>query len=259
MAKRKIDPAAVLAWFKKPRNWTTVVLPVAAIVTLLVVGRVIDLHVYIEAMRGWIFSFGPWGPVVYALIYVVAELAFFPGTPFTIIAALIFGTLWGYVTMLVAATVAAVAAFLIARYLARERIQRRLDRHPEFRKMISWVERNHWLAIPFVRIMPFFPFSVNNYALGLTNISFKAFLLTSLAVFVPMTGVLVLGASALYRAMIMGEVSWWLIIGTVTAGLVIFGIGIAGKRAFNSTHEREEPSDPAGENANSSSDSFTPK
>jgi uncharacterized membrane protein YdjX (TVP38/TMEM64 family) len=243
MAKRKIDPAAVLAWFKKPRNWITVVLPVAAIVSLLVVGRVIDLHVYIEAMHGWIFSFGPWGPVIYALLYVIAELAFFPGTPFTIIAALIFGTVWGYVIMLVAATVAAVAAFLIARYLAKERIERRLRRHPEFQKLVSWVERNHWLAIPFVRTIPVFPFSLVNYGLGLTGISFKKYLLTSFAVFVPMTGVLVLGANALYRAMVRGEVSWWLIIGTVTAGLVMFGIGLAGKRAFKNNHQGEA-SDP---------------
>jgi uncharacterized membrane protein YdjX (TVP38/TMEM64 family) len=94
------------------------------------------------------------------------------------------------------------------------------------------VEENHWLAIPFVRIMPFFPFAINNYALGLTRIRFWSFLLVSEIVFIPMTAVLVFGASALYSAMVRGEISWWLILGSIGAGLVVLLLGMAGKRRF---------------------------
>jgi uncharacterized membrane protein YdjX (TVP38/TMEM64 family) len=230
---RKIHRADVMGWLKTPRNWTTVILPLLLILAALVVGRLIEVHVYIESIREWIFGFGLWGPVVYVLIYVAAELAFLPGTPFTILAALFFGALWGYVTMLLGATAAAIAGFVIGRYLARERFLKRFGDKEEFQKLSAWVEDNPWLAIPFVRIMPIFPFSVNNYALGLTRISFMTYLLSSLAAFVPMTGVLIFGANALYMTMVRGEIAWWLILGTMAAGLAVLALGLLGKRAFN--------------------------
>jgi uncharacterized membrane protein YdjX (TVP38/TMEM64 family) len=233
MMDTKIHKSDIRTWIKSPRNWTTVILPLLLILAVFVAGRLIDLHVYIEAIRAWIFSFGLWGPVVYLLIYVAAELAFLPGTPFTILAALFFGVLWGFVTMLTGATLAAAAGFVIARYVARERIQKRLENNEEFLKLTRWVEENPWLAIPFIHIMPIFPFSLSNYALGLTKIRLRTFLLTSVTAFVPLNGLLILGANALYRTMVQGEISWWLILGTTGAGLVVLVLGYLGKRTFN--------------------------
>jgi uncharacterized membrane protein YdjX (TVP38/TMEM64 family) len=231
--ERKLRRADVLSWIRKPKSWTTVLLPALLVLAVFIAGRMVELHVYIEAIQGWIFSFGLWGPAVYLLIYVAAELAFLPGTPFTILAALFFGAFWGYVIMLTGATAAAVLGFLSTRYLFGERFHKRFADQEEFQKISAWIEKSPWLAIPFVRIMPIFPFSVNNYALGLTRITFRTYLLTSLAAFVPMTAVLVLGANALYRSMVQGEISWWLILGTTAAGLVVFVLGMLGKRAFH--------------------------
>ena len=230
---RRIHKADLKHWIKTPRNWTTVILPLLLILAAIVAGRMIEVHVYIEAIQEWIFSFGLWGPVVYILIYVAAELAFLPGTPFTILAALFFGVLWGFAIMLVAATLAAAAGFIIGRYLAKERFQKRLADKEEFQKLTRWVEENPWLAIPFIHIMPIFPFSLSNYALGLTRIKLRTFLLTSVTAFVPLTGMLILGANALYRTMVRGEISWWLILGTTGAGLAVLVLGLVGKRTFN--------------------------
>ncbi len=175
---------------------------------------------------------GPWGAVCYAVLYIVAMMLLLPGTPFTIGAAILFGSLWGFVTMLSATTAAAMFAFLFSRYLAREKIEKQLDGQETIESLKGWVEKNYWLAIPFVRIMPLFPFAVNNYALGLTKIGFWKYLLSSLVVFIPMTAVLVLGANALYGALVRGEISWNLTIGTVIAGVIILSLGAVGKRVL---------------------------
>ncbi len=208
-------------------RWSALVLVIAV---LIVAGRLIGIDTYLQALQRWIWSFGHWGPVVYVLLYVAATLVLLPGTPLTILAALLFGALWGFVTMTAATTLAAAAGFLIARYLARRRVEQRLGGTDSFRRLRQMTERNQWIAIPFVRLMPVFPFALNNYALGLTRISFWRYLLWSELIFMPMNAVYVIGAGALYRAMIRGEVSWLLIGISAGAGILVLGLGILGKR-----------------------------
>ena len=217
-------------------QWVAAILIVAA---LLIVGRQIEADTYLKAIQKWVWSLGPWGPAVYVLLFVIAMLFLLPGTPFTVIAALVFGTLWGYVTMLVATTLAASSGFLIARYLARGIVERRLAGAESFRKLREITERNHWIAIPFVRLMPVFPFAVNNYALGLTRLSFWRFFFWSEVVFIPMNAVLVVGSGAIYRAMVRGEVSWLLIVITAGAGMLVLLLGMLGKRVFGQPREAE--------------------
>ncbi|MFP4315712.1 MAG: TVP38/TMEM64 family protein [Desulfovibrionales bacterium] len=236
-----INIHSIRAWLANRENWKTVLLPLVVIFGLFVAGRMIDIHTYLQSIQNWIWSLGFWGPVVYGAIYVAAMLLLLPGTPFTIVAALFFGVKWGFVTMVGATTVAAIAGFLIARYGARERVEKRFRNQKTFHKLTQWVEENHWLAIPFIRIMPFFPFAMNNYALGLTRISFWTFVITSEVVFIPMNAVLVLGASAIYSAMVQGEVSWWLILGSIGTGMIVLILGLLGKKRFSNHGQAEHP------------------
>ncbi len=134
--------------------------------------------------------------------------------------------------MVIASTLAAASAFLVARYAAQRRVEEMLSRTGTFQKFLTIVEENPLISIVFVRITPFFPFAINNYALGLTKISFWSYLLYSELVFIPMNAVLVLGAFAIYRAMIRGEVSWILIGTTAAAGVLVLVLGRAAKRTF---------------------------
>lgn len=220
------------AWLRDKKNLKNILIPTLVIIALFIAGRLIDLQNYLEAVQDWIWGLGPWGPVVYGTLYVICMLLLMPGMPFTVIAAFLFGPLWGYVTMLTATTAAAIIMFVIARYLAKEKIDKRLADLDGFQKVKDWVRANEWLAIPFIRIVPIFPFAMNNYALGLTNVSFWIYLLISELVFIPMTAIFIFGAQALYSAMVQGEISWPMLAGTFGAGIIVLVLGFAGKKAF---------------------------
>ena len=210
-------------------KWLKIAAGVVLLVVLILAGRLIDIQSYLDIAQKWVWSLGPWGPIAYGVLYVVATLLFIPGSPFSIIAALLFGTLWGYVIMLCSTTIAAIISFLLARSLLKDRVQRHLGEQKLFETLSGWVEKNPWLAIP---VVPFFPFSLNNYALGLTHVTFRQYLLGSLAIFIPMTGIFIFGANALYRAAVRGEVSWGLLGGSVAVGLLILVLGYYGKKFF---------------------------
>lgn len=221
-----------LAWLGRGHNWLRVVLPLAVIAVLVVIGRMIDVEQYMATARDWVHGFGPWGPAVYVLLYVGATLLFLPGTPFTVLAALLFGTWGGFLVMMVATTLSAAAGFLIARYAAKSMVESYLGHTDTFRRLRSLVEEDRSYVIPTIRFLPIFPYSFNNYALGLTNISFRSYMMWSEAVFVVMNAVLVLAANALYRALVLGETSWWLIAGSTVAGILVLVLGRWARRSL---------------------------
>jgi len=227
-------------WFGEGKNWRKVVVPLAVVAVLFVLGRLIEVDKYLQILQRWMGGMGPWGPVAFVGIYIGAMLLLMPGTPFTLAAAFLFGTWKAFFVMVAASTLAAVLGFLIARHGARKSLEERFADKSKFDKLRKMVEKNHRIAIPFVRLMPFFPFAINNYALGLTRISFWTYLFYSELVFLPMNAVLVFGAYALYQAAVVGETPWMLIGITVGAGFLILGLGYAGKRAFGGEERPEE-------------------
>jgi uncharacterized membrane protein YdjX (TVP38/TMEM64 family) len=221
----------------KKKKWKGLILPLILIAALFILGRMIDLDHYLGSIRGWILGIGPWGMLAYVGLYVAATLVFLPGTPFTILAAFLFGGPWGFLTMVVATTIEAIVAFLIARYLARRKVEEMLAGTPLFEKMKGMLEQNHRIAIPFLRLLPFFPFSVNNYALGLTHISFWSYIFYSEIIFVPMNALMVFGANAIYSVIVRGETSWPLMLGSTVAALLLLAVGYVGKRHLGGSAE----------------------
>lgn len=207
------------------------------IVTLFILGRTLEIDEYLRTVQGWIWQFGVWGPVVYVVVFAAATLVFVPATPLMILAPFLFGTLWGYLAVTAATSATAIAGFLTARTFGRTMAERKLGKREVFRKICAMVEKNRRIAIPFVRLMPMLPFALNDYALGLTRISFWSFLFWSEMVFIPMNAVIVLGAGAIYAAVIRGEASWWLIALSAGGALLVLAVGYVMKRVFCSVKE----------------------
>jgi uncharacterized membrane protein YdjX (TVP38/TMEM64 family) len=210
---------------------TKLIVALVVLAALFVLGRTVDVESYLAPLRDQVQAFGAWSWLVYIGIYTVATLLTLPGTPFTVLAALLFGPIKGFVIMTVATTVSATAGFFIARYFARAEVERRLGHLRIFHRLRSMTENDHWLVIPFIRIAPFFPYALNNYALGLTNLSFWRYILWSELIFVPMNALLVWGAQSIYRAAVEGEVSWPLIGATTGVAVLVLLLGVAAKRA----------------------------
>jgi uncharacterized membrane protein YdjX (TVP38/TMEM64 family)/rhodanese-related sulfurtransferase len=132
-----------------------------------------------------IHDFGFWAPLGHIILFAFGTILFVPGAIFGFVGGAFFGPFWGTALNLCGATLGATAAFLIARYVAaawvRQMAAGRLDR------LITGVEAEGWRFVAFVRLVPLFPFSLTNYALGLTRISLKNYVLASVVWMVPGT------------------------------------------------------------------------
>jgi uncharacterized membrane protein YdjX (TVP38/TMEM64 family) len=128
---------------------------------------------------------GPWAPLAHIALFTLATLLFVPGALFGLAGGALFGPLWGTALNLVGATLGATAALLVGRYLAADWVRRRAG--PRLERLIAGVEAEGWRFVAFVRLVPLFPFNLTNYALGLTRISLKHYILASLVCMVPGT------------------------------------------------------------------------
>lgn len=152
-------------------------LAVVAVLALVLLGR--QLGGYVVGFASWVEGLEEWGPVVFMLGYVVATLAFVPGSILTMAAGALFGLLWGTLWVAIAATAGAALAFLIARHLARDAVERKLEGDRRFVAIDRAVASQGFKIVFLMRLSPVFPFNLLNYALGLTRVRFRDFLLAS--------------------------------------------------------------------------------
>ncbi len=129
----------------------------------------------------WVEGLGAWGPIVFILGYVIATVAFLPGSVLTLAAGFIFGLVRGTLYTFIGATIGASFAFLIARYVARGAIERKIAGNPKFAAVDRAVGREGFKIVALLRLSPLFPFNLLNYSLGLTRVSFLQYLAASIA------------------------------------------------------------------------------
>ena len=147
----------------------------AIIAALFFLGRVAAEPLRSFAM--WVNELGPLAPVVFIAGYVVATVAFVPGSILTLAAGAIFGLLRGTIYVFIGATLGATAAFLVARYLARPMVERKLAGNERFQRVDRIVEQEGGKMVVLMRLSPLMPFNALNYALGISKVRFLDYVL----------------------------------------------------------------------------------
>jgi uncharacterized membrane protein YdjX (TVP38/TMEM64 family) len=134
----------------------------------------------LQSVLLWVQSLGGLGPIGFIGVYILATVLFLPGSLLTLGGGAIFGIVWGSVYVFVAATLGATLAFLIGRYLVRNWVQRQLESNPKFSVIDRAIAQQGFKIVLLTRLSPVFPFSLLNYALSITQVSLRDYILGSI-------------------------------------------------------------------------------
>ena len=177
---------------------------VLIVAALMLAARMLPLAEWLAVFNEWVQKLGPAGLLIYALVYAVATVLLLPGSLLTLAAGAAFGLLAGFPSVLLGATSGAALAFLVSRHLARRRVESWIQSKPRFSAVDQAVAKEGWKIVFLTRLSPIFPFNFQNYAYGLTKISFWHYTLASLVGMIPGTFMYVyigsLGRSSLEAA-----------------------------------------------------------
>lgn len=143
------------------------------IAAMIAVAKYFNVQGLLKSTLNWIAGLGPWGPVTFIIIYILATILFIPGSLLTLGSGVIFGVLWGSIYVSIGATIGAGGAFLVGRYLARGWVEKRIEGNNKFKAINDAVAREGWKIVGLARLSPVFPFNLLNYAFGVTQVSFK--------------------------------------------------------------------------------------
>ena len=191
-----------------------------ALVALVVVGRAAGAH--FAAFASWVQGQGGLGAAAFILAYAAAVVAFVPGSILTLAAGAIFGVVRGTLYVLVAATLGSALAFLVSRYVARGLVEKKLAGDPRLAAIDRAIGAEGRKIVLLLRLSPAFPFSVLNYALGLTRVRFADYLLASIGM---LPGTLVY----VYSGKLVGDVALLAGGATVAKGpgyYALWGVGL---------------------------------
>jgi pyruvate/2-oxoglutarate dehydrogenase complex dihydrolipoamide dehydrogenase (E3) component/uncharacterized membrane protein YdjX (TVP38/TMEM64 family) len=167
-------------------RWKWMLYATAAVALVLAL-KYFNVQGLLKSALDWIGHLGPWGPVIFVGLYVVATVLFVPGSVLTLGAGAVFGVALGSACVSVSATLGATAAFLVGRYLARDAIARKIEKHEKFTTIDRAVADEGWKIVLLTRLSPVFPFTLLNYAFGLTRVKLSHYVVASWLGMIPGT------------------------------------------------------------------------
>jgi uncharacterized membrane protein YdjX (TVP38/TMEM64 family) len=230
---------------EKKGNWTKLIFAAAVVLAVIALMKYFGLFQYVSMqnimnLKAWINGLGAIGPLVYILLFIAACLFFLPGLPVAILGGLAFGPIMGTVWASIGSTTGAALAFLVARYVAREMVEGWAQANPIFKKIDDGVAAQGWRMLMITRLVPVFPFNLQNYAYGLTKIGFPTYVLVSWICMLPgaiaftfMGGAIVSGEGNI------GRIFMYLAIGAVVLVLISLIPGWIKKRSKLADLEKE--------------------
>ncbi len=233
-------------------TWVTRASVLLALAGVVLVIRAAPVDLLLQALKSWIAGLGPWGPVLFALIYAVWAVAFLPGSALTLAGGAIFGLGVGFAAVICGATLGAALSFLIARYVAREKVSKMARSNPKFGAIDRAIGEGGWKIVAMLRLSPAIPFNLQNYLYGLTPIRFWPCVLTSAIFMMPGTLLYVylgyVGGQGLAAASGGGvSTERWALIGVglaATVGVTVYVTKLAQKALAKQTNLAEPQSAP---------------
>ena len=141
------------------------------------------------------------GYLMFIALYAVCCVFFIPASVLTFGAGAVWGFWGGTALVLIGNGLGSMLCLLITRYLFRRAATRFLKRRAKLEAVVGAVEHDGWKMVFLTRLSPIMPFSLINYALGLTKISVWHFLLATELGSVPAIAVYV------YMGTVMGNLA----------------------------------------------------
>ena len=164
-----------------------------------------------------------------------------PGVTFAVFAGILFGPVLGIFACLIATTLGAAMAFLVGRFFLKDMIKPMLEKNKTLKKLLfSDNDKSDLIILMITRMVPIFPYNLQNFAYGITDIGFWKYTIYTFIFMFPGVSFFTIGSAGLTS----GDNKWkyFIIAGVLAIVVTLVGILIQRKYLGNSKEviENEE-------------------
>ncbi len=168
----------------------------AAIVLVLAI-LLLPIRAWTTVLLAWVGERGPWGAALLGGLWIPGAVLLVPGSVLTLGTGFLLGPVWGLVVVSIGSTLGATAAFLVGRRLGRDWVRERIGGHERLSGVDGAIEREGLKVVLLLRLSPLIPYNALNYALSLTGVGLRDYVIGSWLGMLPGTVLYVaLGAGA---------------------------------------------------------------
>ena len=137
--------------------------------------------------------------LIYTVLTIVSCVVLaLPGVTFAVIAGLVFGPVLGTICCSVATTLGAMVAFVVGRFFLQDSIKPMAMKNKYLKKwLFDETGSNEIFILMITRLVPLFPYNLQNFAYGVTDIKFSTYSICSLIFMLPGTAMYTVGTAGL--------------------------------------------------------------
>ena len=140
-----------------------------------------------------------------------------PGVTFAILAAIIFGPWWGTLFCLTATTLGAIIAFVVGRFFLKDSIKPMVEKSALLKRLLfDEADKSDIVLLAITRLVPIFPYNIQNFAYGITDISLLHYSLYTFVFMIPGVALYTIGTAGF-----TSEGNRWLYFGIAAVLLAI--------------------------------------
>ncbi|MDD2481772.1 MAG: VTT domain-containing protein [Lutispora sp.] len=112
--------------------------------------------------------------LIYMIITVISCVVLaLPGITFAVFAGILFGPWFGIIFCLFATTIGASIAFLVGRFFLKDAIKPLIEKNKYLKKLLfDESGKSDMILLMITRLVPLFPYNLQNFAYGITDIGF---------------------------------------------------------------------------------------
>lgn len=168
--------------------------------------------------------------LIYLVVTVVGCVVLaLPGATFALFAGILFGPWLGILNCLVATTLGASAAFLTGRFFLKDSIKPIAQKNRYLKKLLfDSNPKSELVVLMITRLVPLFPYNLQNFAYGITDISFWKYTIYTFIFMFPGVSFFTIGAAGLTAT--KGRV--WYFVAAGVLCLLVMGAGYLLKKRY---------------------------
>lgn len=151
-----------------------------------------------------------------------------PGVTFAVFAGILFGPILGTFACLIATTLGASMAFIVGRFFLKDMIKPMVEKNKILKKLLfNDNEKSDLVILMITRMVPIFPYNLQNFAYGITDISFWKYTIYTFVFIFPGVAFFTIGSAGLTA----GEDKWkyFLVAGVLAVLVTLSGMFIQRK------------------------------
>lgn len=181
-----------------------------------------------------------WALLIYIVLTIIGCVVLaLPGVTFAVAAGVLFGPVVGIFACLAATTLGAMFAFLAGRFFLKDAVKPMLEKNRLLKRLLfSDDGKSDMIILMITRMVPLFPYNLQNFAYGITDIGFIKYSVFTFIFMLPGVSFFTIGSAGL--AVETGKWKYFLTAGILAAAVTAAGLIIQRKFLGNVKEDAEE-------------------